>query len=56
MVLEHIVTFMVDLISDHVSTLLFHTRLENLAPSWAIFGAPTHMISSLALEKYVVLD
>jgi hypothetical protein len=56
MVLEQIVALMVDPISDHVSTPLFRTRLEILAPSWAIFGAPTHMIFFLALEKYVVLD
>jgi hypothetical protein len=56
MVLEHIGALMVDPISDHVSTPFLPTRLEILAPSWAIFGAHAHLISFLALEKFVVLD
>jgi hypothetical protein len=47
---------MVDPISNHVSTPFFPTRLEILAPSWAIFGVHAHLISFLALEKIVVLD
>ncbi len=44
MVLEQIVALMVDLVLDLISTPPLFTRLEVMAPSWAIFGAPTHLI------------
>jgi len=31
-------------------------KLETMAPSWAIFDFPTHLISTPAWEKLVVLD
>jgi hypothetical protein len=45
MVLEQIVVFMVDLGPYLVFTPLLATELEILAPSWAIFDLPTHLIS-----------
>jgi hypothetical protein len=35
---------------------LLTTKLEILTPSWAIFDALAHLASTLAWEKWVVLD
>jgi hypothetical protein len=56
MVLEQIVALMVDLVLNPISIPPLLTRLEVMAPSWAIFGAPAHLISSFALERSMVLD
>jgi hypothetical protein len=53
---EQIVALMVDLILGCIFALLLPVKFEILAPSWAISGAPTHLISSLALERSMVLD
>ncbi len=45
---------LVDPSQNLVSTLVLIVELETLAPSWAISNAPTHMISALAWEKWVV--
>jgi hypothetical protein len=37
-VLEQIIALLVDLVPDHVFVPLFPTRLEIMAPFWAIFG------------------
>jgi hypothetical protein len=47
MVMEHIVVPLVNLNQNHVSIPLLITKLETLAPSWAISNA-------LAWEKLVV--
>jgi hypothetical protein len=56
MVLEQIVAFLVDVVPDPISILLLLIGLQILAPSWAIFGVPAHLISSLFLERSMVLD
>jgi hypothetical protein len=56
MVMEQIVVLMVDLVLDPISTPPLLTRLQIMAPSWAIFGAPAHLIFSFALERSMVLD
>jgi len=56
MVLEQIVALMVDLVLDPISAPPLLTRLEVMALSWAIFGAPGHLISFFALEISMVLD
>jgi hypothetical protein len=56
MVLKHIILFLVDLGLRPVSTPLLFDGLEILAFSWAIFGAPTHLIFALAWERFVVMD
>jgi hypothetical protein len=56
MVLEHIVALLVDLVIDPIFAPLLPIGLEILAPSWAIYGAPAHLISSLSLERSMVLD
>jgi hypothetical protein len=44
-VLEHIVVFLMDSDQNPISTPLLTVKLETLAPSWAIFDAPTHSTS-----------
>jgi hypothetical protein len=57
MVLEHIVLLLVYLGLGLISTPLLFAGLEILkAPSWAIFSAPTHLISTFVWERFVVLD
>jgi hypothetical protein len=56
MVLEHIVILLVDLGLGRVFTLLLLVGLEIIASSYAIFGAPAHLISALAWERFVALD
>jgi hypothetical protein len=55
-VLEQIVALIIYIVPDHVFALLFPTRFEILAPSWAIFNGPTHLICFLTLERSMVLD
>jgi hypothetical protein len=57
-VLEQIVTHLANLanlVPTLISTPLLLHGLGIVTPIWAIFGAPTHLISSLTLERYVVL-
>jgi hypothetical protein len=56
MVLEQIVVLLVDLGLGPISTPFPLARLQILAPSWAIFGVFTHLISTFAWGRYVVLD
>jgi hypothetical protein len=44
MVLEQIVVPLVDLSLGLISPPLLHVGLKILAPSWAIYNAPTHLI------------
>jgi hypothetical protein len=54
-VLEQIVAHMVDLVLAFIFVIpLFH-ELEIVAPFWAIFGAPSHLISSLDLKRFAIL-
>jgi len=46
----------VDLGPCPISTPLLPAEFKILAPSWAISGAPAHLISPPTWEKYVVLD
>jgi len=43
-VLEQIVVPLVDLSPSFISPPLLHVRLKILAPSWAIYSAPAHLI------------
>ncbi len=54
MVMEQIVILLVDPIPNPISTPLMTTKLETLAPSWAIFDVPIHLTFVLAWEKLVV--
>ncbi len=54
MVMEQIVVLLVDPVQNPISTPLMTTKLETLAPSWAIFDAPIHLTFVLAWEKFVV--
>jgi hypothetical protein len=56
MVLEHIGVLLVDLGPSLIFILLLFSKLEILAPFWAIFDAIIHLIFVFAWEKYVVLD
>jgi hypothetical protein len=56
MVLEYIVVLLVDLGLGLVFVSLLPVELEILAPSWAIFSDPAHLISILAWEIFMVLD
>jgi len=44
MVLKQIVVPLVDLSPGLISLPLLHVGLKILAPSWAIYNAPTHLI------------
>jgi hypothetical protein len=54
-VLEQVVADQIDLVLPFASTPLVLPRLEIVAPFWAIFVAVAHLISSLALKRYVIL-
>ncbi len=56
MVLEQIVVLLVDLGLGFIFAPLLPIELEILAPSYAIFNAPTHMISTPTWEGFVDLD
>jgi hypothetical protein len=56
MAMEQIIVYLMDLSQNLISTRLLTIELETLAPSQAIFDAPTHLTSTLAWEKWVVLD
>jgi len=55
-VLEQIVVLLVDLSLGLIYVLVLLTKLEIMAPSWAISGAPTHLIFAPTWERCVVLD
>jgi len=55
-VLEQIIVFMVDLGLGFISIPLLAIKFEIMAPSWAIFDALPHLISTFAWERSVVLD
>jgi hypothetical protein len=55
-VLQHIIILLVDLNLGPISTPLLVVEIEILAPSWAIFGAPTHLISTPTWERCLVFD
>jgi hypothetical protein len=46
----------VDFDQNLVFAPLLTAKLETLAPSRAIFDAPTHLTSIIAWEKLVILD
>jgi len=54
-VLEQIVAHLTNLVLAPIFAPLFPPRLEIMAPFWAIFNTFAHLISSLALERFVVL-
>jgi len=54
-VLEQIVVLLVDLGPGPISTPLLVAKLEIFVPSWAIYNAPAHLISTFAWERFVVL-
>jgi len=54
-VLEQIVAHMVDLVLAFISAIPLLHELAIVVPFWAIFGAPSHLISSLDLKRFVVL-
>jgi len=54
-VLEQIVAHLANLVPTPISILLFPRGLAIVAPFWAIFDALAHLISSLVLERFVVL-
>jgi hypothetical protein len=53
-VLEQVVAHQVDLVLPLTSTPLVFFRLEIVAIFWAIFGVIAHLISSIALKRYVI--
>jgi len=53
-VLEHVIAHQVDLILPLAYAPLVPPWLEIVAPFWAMSIAPTHLIPSLVLERYVV--
>jgi hypothetical protein len=55
MVLELIVILLVDPSLNTMFVPLLAIELDILAPSWAIYDVPTHMIYAIAWERYVVL-
>jgi len=56
MVMEQIVVLLVDHGQNLIYAPLLTNELKTLAPSWAISNAPAHSTSTLAWEKWVVLD
>jgi hypothetical protein len=54
--MEQTVVLMVDPGQNHVSIILLTTKLEALAPSWAISDALAHPIYVIDWEKWVVQD
>jgi hypothetical protein len=51
-----IVALLVDQVPNLIFVPLLPIGLEIMVPSLAIYGIPTHLISSLVLEKSMVLD
>jgi len=56
MVLDQIVVLLVDLGPGPTFALLMPTKLEILAPSWAISSILAHLISTPTWERSMVLD
>jgi len=54
-VLEQSFALLVYLVPDLISILVLPSGFEIMVPSWAIFNALAQLISSFALERYVVL-
>ncbi len=55
-VMEQITEFIINYDQNYVSTPLLTTKLETLAPFWAISYTFAHHTSILAWEKFVILD
>jgi hypothetical protein len=55
MAMEHIVVVLMDLGQNPIFVPLLANELKTLTP-WAIYDIPTHLISTLAWERLVVVD